>query len=78
MGTMIRDKGVMETKTFEYVVKKELGNPGCVNGFATRSKNYPLSKTMVNHDQDRIKSRGRWKVSNEVDRELLEQERGGG
>ena len=78
LGTTIRDKGVMETKTFEYVVKKGLGDPGCTNGFATRSKNYPLSKAMVDHDQDRIESRGRRKVGDEVDRELLEWERGGG
>ena len=68
----------MEAKLFEYVVKKELGDPGCINSFVTRSKNYPLSKTMVDHDQDRVKGRGRWEFGNEVDRELLEQERGGG
>ena len=56
LGTTIRDNGVMKTKTFEYVVKKELGDSGCINGFATRSKNYPLSKTMVDHNQDRIES----------------------
>ena len=55
LGTTIRDSGVMEAKSFEYIVKKELGNPGCVNSFVTRSKNYPLSKTMVDHDQDRVK-----------------------
>ena len=55
LGTTIRDNGVMEAKLFEYVVKKELGDPGCVNSFVTRSKNYPLSKTMVDHDQDRVK-----------------------
>ena len=55
-GTTIRDKGVMKAKAFEYIVKKELSNPGCINGFAARSKNYPLCKAMVDHDQDRIKS----------------------
>ena len=78
LGTMIRDNGVMETKSFEYVVKKELGDPSCINGFVTRSKNYPLSKTMVDHDQNKVKSQGRWKVGNEVNRELLEREKGGG
>ena len=78
LGTTIRDNGVMETKSFEYIVKKELGDPGYVNGFVTRGKNYPLSKTMVDHDQNKVKSQGRWKVGNEVNRELLEREKGGG
>ena len=56
LGTTIRDEGVMKGKVFEYIVKKELSNPGCINGFATRSKNYPFSKAMVDHDQDRIES----------------------
>ena len=78
LGTMIRDKGVMKAKVFEYVVKKELSDPGCINGFATRSKNYPLSKAVVDHNQNRIESRGRREVGDEVDRELFEWERGGG
>ena len=56
LGTTIRDKGVMKAKAFEYIVKKELSDPGCINGFATRSENYPFSKAMVDHDQDRIES----------------------
>ena len=78
MGTTIRDEGVMEAKAFEYIVKKELGNSGCVNGLGARSKNYPLSKAMVDYDHDRIETRGWWQVSDEVDRELLERESGGG
>ena len=68
----------MKAKAFEYVVKKELSDPGYINGFAARSKNYPLCKAMVDHNQDRIKSRERRKVGDEVDRELLEWESGGG
>ena len=56
LGTTIRDNGVMKAKAFEYVVKKELSDSGCINGFAARSKNYPLYKAMVDHDQDRIES----------------------
>ena len=56
METLIRDEGVMKAKVFEYIVKKELGDFGCVNDFVARSKNYPLCKAMVDHDHDRIET----------------------
>ena len=68
----------MKAKAFEYIVKKELGNSGCVNGFGARSKNYPLCKAMVDYNHDRIETRGWRKVGDEVDRELFEREGGGG
>ena len=67
----------MKTKTFEYKIKKQLGNSHSINGFMARCKNYPLRKAMVNHDHDRIKSRGRREISNEVNGELLKGERDG-
>ena len=76
LGTTIRDEGVMKAKAFEYIVKKELHDSGCINGFAARSKNHPLCKAMVNYDHDRIKTRGGQKVGDEVDGELLERESG--
>ena len=78
LRTMIRDEGVVKTEVFEYEVKKQLGNPCSVNGLLTRCKNYPLSKAMVDHDHDRIKSRGGREVSDEVNRELFKGERDGG
>ena len=48
----------MKAKAFEYEVKKQLGNSCSVNGLLARCKNYPLSKAMVDHDHDRIKSHG--------------------
>ena len=42
METTIRDEGVMEAKAFEYIVKKELGNSGCVNGLGVKQ---PISST---------------------------------
>ena len=65
----------MKTKVFEYEVKKQLGNSCSVNGLLARSKNYPLSKAMVDHDHDRIKSRRGREGGDEVDRELFEGER---
>ena len=68
----------MKAKVFEYIVKKELGNFSCINGFGARSKNHSLCKAMVNYDHDRIEIQGWWKVGNEVDRELFERESSGG
>ena len=68
----------MKTETFEYEVKKQLGNPCSVNGLLARCKNYPLSKAMVDHNHNRIKScRGR-EVGDEVNRELFKGERDSG
>ena len=65
----------MKTEAFEYEVKKQLGDSCCVNGLLARCKNYPLCKAMIDHDHDRIKSHGRRKVGDEVNRELLKGER---
>ena len=65
----------MKTEVFEYEVKKQLSNSCSVNGLLARCKNYPLCKAMVDHDHDRIKSRRRREVGDEVNRELLKGER---
>ena len=62
----------MKAKAFEYIVKKELGNSSCINGFGTRSKNHPLCKAVVDYDHDRIETQGWWNVGDEVNGELLE------
>ena len=60
LRTTIRDEGVVKAEAFEYEIKKQLGNSSGVNGLLARCENYPLSKTMVDHDHDRIKPcRGR-------------------
>ena len=61
----------MKTKAFEYKVKKQLGNSCSVNGLLARCKNYPLCKAMVDHDHDRIKSRRRREIGDEVNEELF-------
>ena len=68
----------MKAKVFEYIVKKELGNFSCINGFGARSKNHSLCKAMVNYDHDRIEIQGWWKVGDEVKGELFERESSGG
>ena len=67
----------MKTEAFEYEIKKQLGNSCSVNGLLARCENYPLSKTMVDHDHDRIKPcRGR-EVGDEVNGELFKGEGNG-
>ena len=68
----------MKTEAFEYGVEKQLGNSCSVNGLLARCKNYSLSKAMVNHDHNRIKSRGGREGGDEVNGELFKGERDSG
>ena len=54
------------------LVEKKGGDPFCSDHFLGGAENYPLCKPMVNHDQERIKARGDWQVSDQVIRDLLE------
>ena len=54
------------------MVEKKLGYSCSVHGFGARGKNYPLTKAMVNHDHDRVKTVGQGKIGDEVDGEVLE------
>jgi hypothetical protein len=59
--------------------EKEFGDAFCGDGFVTGTENYPLHKPMVDHNHDRIKTRGDGEVGNEVNGELSERVgRGGG
>ena len=71
---MVRDECIVKTKAFEYEIKKQLGNSSGVNGLLARCENYPLSKTMVDHDHDRIKPRRGGEVGDEVNGELFKGE----
>ena len=63
---------------FEDEVEEQLGDSCGINGFQTRSENYPLCKAMVDHDHNRIEAGGRREISDEVDRELFKWEDDGG
>ena len=52
--------------------KKELGDASHVDVFGAGSKNYPLCKAMVDHDQQRIMAGGWGEISDEVNRKLSE------
>ena len=53
-------------------MEKEGSYPFGSDGFFGRVENYPLSKTMVDQDQQGIEARGSRKVSDQVIRDLLE------
>ena len=78
MGSAIRDDFIKKSKTKEDLVEKEGRDPFGGNGFLGRAKNYPLSKPMVYHDQERIEARGDREVRDKVTRDLLERARSGG
>ena len=72
LGTPIRDDSFVEAETREDVLKKDLGDVRSGGGFVARAENYPLRKTVVYHDQNRIIAVGEGKVRDEIHRYLLE------
>ena len=63
----------METKSKEYVFEKEFGHSFGIYGFSAWSENYPLRKTVVNHDHERIISTRGQEISNQINGQLLKQ-----
>ena len=57
-------------------MEKEGGDSLGGDGFLGRAKNHPLSKPMVDHDQERVETRGGREVGDEIARDLLERARG--
>ena len=72
MGASIRDDFVKKSKVKEDFVEKERGDSLGGDRFLGRAKNHPLSKPMVDHDQERVKARGDGEVGDEIARDLLE------
>ena len=54
LGSSVRDDSVMETELWEDMLKKDLGDVRSGGSFVARAENYPLRKTMVYHNQNRI------------------------
>ena len=73
---MIRDDLIKKSEAKEDFVEKEGGNSLSGDGFLGGAKNHPLSKAMVDHDQERIEAGGHGKTHDEVARDLLEGTRG--
>ena len=53
-------------------MEKEDSYPFCSDGFLSGAENYPLRKTVVDHNQQRIKARGHGEISDNVTGDLLE------
>jgi len=69
---MIRDDLVVESIAEEDFVEEKGGDSFGGDGFLSRAENYPLSKAMVYHDQERIEACGGRKVSDQIAGDLLE------
>ena len=72
MGAAIGDDFIKKSKTEEDFVEKEGGNSLSGDGFLGGAKNHPLSKAMVDHDQERIKVGGDREIGDEITGNLLE------
>ena len=72
LGAMIRDDLIKESEAKENFMEKEGGDSLSGDRFLGRAKNHPLSKSMVYHDQERIKVRGDREIHDEITGNLLE------
>ena len=75
MGSTIRDDFVKRSKVEEDPVQEKGDDAFGGNRFLLRAKNHPLSKPMVDHNQERIKARGQGEIGDEVTGDLLERAR---
>ena len=78
LRSSIGDDLCVQTEAEKYFVEKEGGNSLSRDSFLRWAENYPLTKAVVHHNQERVKTRGGGKVSDEVTKNLMEGERGGG
>ena len=78
LWSLIRDDLIIETESFENFGEEQGGNSSGVDGFLSRAENYPLSKSMVDHDQKGIKTIRKGKVSDQITGDLLKGARAGG
>jgi len=62
----------------EDMFEKQGGNTGGVNRLGTWDENHPLCKPMVDHNQNRVKTRREQQIHDHVTQNLLKQVEGGG
>ena len=72
LRSLIRDDLVVEAKLREDVLETDLGDVRRGGGFVAGMENYPLRKTMVYHDQNRVVAVGGREVGNKIHGDLLE------
>ena len=61
----------MKSKSKEDIFEKEFGYSLGVDGFSTWDENYPLRKTVVDHNHERIIAEGKWEIGDQINRQLL-------
>ena len=66
LWTVVQDHFIVEAEAGEDMFKKQGGDTGGIDSFKTRDENHPLHKPMVNHDQYRVKIRGKQKICDHV------------
>ena len=78
LWTTIRDNFIIEPEAQIDFVEKEGCYPLDGDRFLSGAENYPLCKAIVNHDQQRVETRGGREIGDEVTGDLLEGVRGAG
>ena len=63
----------MKSESKEYMFEKEFSHSFSVNSFIAWGENYPLQKTVVDHDHERVVAIGWQEISDQVNRQLLKQ-----
>ena len=58
LGSSIGDYPIVEAEVREDMLEKDLGDVCSRGGFVARAENYPLRKTVVYHNQNRIIAMG--------------------
>ena len=64
---------VVETKSKENMFEKEIGHSFGIYGFSPWGENYPLRKTVVDHNHERIIAKRGWETSDQINGQLLKQ-----
>ena len=72
LGASIGDDSVVKAESRKDVLEKDLSNVCSRGGFVARAENYPLRKTMVYHDQNRIIAVGGREIGDKIHGDLLE------
>jgi hypothetical protein len=68
LGASIRDNLVIESKSPIDMFKEKFGYPFRCDCLQARDNNYPLTKAMVYHNHDRVKTPRRRETSDKVHR----------
>jgi hypothetical protein len=68
LGVSIQDDLIIKSKLLVDMFEKKFGYPFWRDCLQARNNNYPLTKAMVYHDHDRVKTPWRRKISDEVHR----------